>query len=54
MHQQVPLLGLQMLIDIPNPIQNQRPFLSTRRMEQPVVNNFKHNYGNTQLGPEKT
>jgi hypothetical protein len=37
----------KMLVDSPNSIQNQRPFLLIQTTEQLVVNNLEHNFGNT-------
>ncbi len=37
----------------PNPIQNQRPFLSTQTTKQPIVNNLKYNFSNSQLNLKK-
>jgi len=44
----------QMLVDNPNSTQNQHSFFSIKTTKQPIVNNPKHNSGNTQLGPRKT
>ncbi len=43
-----------MLVDNPDSIQSQHPFLLTQTAEQLVMNNLEHNSGNTHLDPKWT